>query len=124
MEDIQIVAFILGFALRIIGIFVCSSKAAELNRNSTSWGFFGFFMPIVAMIIIHNSKPKIDWHEEWGQTDESIKLSDDKQISKPLSSYQDDEKKYEILRKLKELFDSGILTQNEFDKEKQKILGN
>ena len=64
MEDIQIVAFILGFALRIIGIFVCSKKAAELNRNAVGWGIFGLCSPILAMIIVHNLKPKVNW---WGE---------------------------------------------------------
>lgn len=49
------------FVLRIIGIFVCSSKAKELNRSSAGWGFFGFISPIIAMIWIHCLKPITIW---------------------------------------------------------------
>ena len=49
------------FILRIIGIFVCSSKAKELNRSSVGWGFFGFISPIIAMIWIHCLKPITIW---------------------------------------------------------------
>ena len=50
-----------GIILKIVGAIVCSTKAGELNRNNFSWGLFGFLMPIVALIIVHTLKPKIDW---------------------------------------------------------------
>jgi len=40
------------------------------------------------------------------------------------NSYQDDKTKYENLRLIKELLDNGVFTQDEFEKEKQKILRN
>ncbi len=52
---------LLSLGLRITGILVCVGKANKLNRNSTGWGFFGFFFPIVAMIWIHCLKPVISW---------------------------------------------------------------
>jgi len=58
MEGIIIFYFI----LRIVGAFVCANKASETNRNNIGWGFFGFFMPIIAMIIAMTLKPKTDWH--------------------------------------------------------------
>jgi len=54
------------FILRIVGAIVCSSKAGELNRSNAGWGIFGFFMPVIAMIIVHTLKPKIDWYNETG----------------------------------------------------------
>jgi len=50
--------------LRIIGVIVCVNKAKELNRSSGGWGFFGFLMPIVAMIWVNNLKPNVEWKEE------------------------------------------------------------
>lgn len=61
MEDSQGVFMILGLILRIIGAVVCSSKAKELNRSTGGWGFFGFIMPIVAMIWIQFMKPIMVW---------------------------------------------------------------
>ena len=57
------VALILGLVLRIVGAVVCSNKAKELNRGTGSWGLFGFFMPIIAMIWVHNIKPLSKWDE-------------------------------------------------------------
>lgn len=61
MEDLKAIFMILGFVLRIVGVFVCSNKAKELNRSSGSWGFFGFISPIIAMIWIHFKKPIMVW---------------------------------------------------------------
>jgi len=61
MEDGKAVFMILSFVLRIIGAFVCSSKAKELNRSTGGWGFFGFISPIIAMIWIQFMKPIMVW---------------------------------------------------------------
>jgi hypothetical protein len=55
--------FLILFVLRIVGAFVCSSKAKELNRNSGGWGFFGFVSPIIAMIWINCLKPITNWEK-------------------------------------------------------------
>lgn len=57
----QMILPIFLLILRIIGAFVCSSKAKELNRSTGGWGFFGFLMPIVAMIWVNCIKPKVVW---------------------------------------------------------------
>ncbi|EIJ38118.1 hypothetical protein JoomaDRAFT_1098 [Galbibacter orientalis DSM 19592] len=62
MEEQGIIVFI-QFGLRIVGAVVCSQKATELNRSSGGWGFFGFVMPIIAMIWIHFMKPIMKWDE-------------------------------------------------------------
>jgi hypothetical protein len=53
--------FLMLFILRIVGAFVCSAKAKELNRSSGTWGFWGFISPIIAMIWIHCLKPITIW---------------------------------------------------------------
>jgi uncharacterized membrane protein len=61
MEDSGGVFVILGLVLRIVGVIVCSNKARELNRSTGGWGFFGFIMPIIAMIWIQFMKPVMVW---------------------------------------------------------------
>lgn len=46
-----IVSALFFLTIRIVAIFVCRDKAKELNRNPTSWATFGFFFPIVAIIL-------------------------------------------------------------------------
>jgi hypothetical protein len=52
---------IIFLILRIVGIFVCSAKAKELNRSTGTWGTLGFISPIIAMIWIHCLKPVTIW---------------------------------------------------------------
>lgn len=54
---------IIQFGLRIVGAVVCVNKAKSLNRSTGGWGFFGFVMPIIAMIWIHFMKPVMKWEE-------------------------------------------------------------
>ncbi len=58
------VFFVFALILRLVGVIVCSNKAKELNRSTGGWGFFGFCMPIVAMIWIHCLKPVTNWHNQ------------------------------------------------------------
>jgi hypothetical protein len=63
-SDMSPVILIIQLLLRIVGLFVCIGKAKELNRSEGGWGFFGFVMPIVAMIWIHCIKPKVNWESQ------------------------------------------------------------
>lgn len=55
------VILIFTLLLRIVGAVVCVNKAKELNRSTGGWGFFGFFLPVIAMIWVHCIKPKVVW---------------------------------------------------------------
>lgn len=57
-------AVLIGFILRVIGVYVCKNKAEELNRSTLGWGIFGFLLPVIAMIWIHCMKPNMVWKEE------------------------------------------------------------
>lgn len=46
---------------RILITVHCVNEAKKLNRNEIGWGFFGFFLPIVAIIWIQFMKPVIVW---------------------------------------------------------------
>mgnify|MGYP006898399627 CR=1 FL=1 len=59
---------IIQMILRLVGIVVCVNKAKELNRSQGGWGFFGFIMPIVAMIWVHCIKPKVNWENQSNNT--------------------------------------------------------
>ena len=50
--------------IRIVGAVVCTNKAKELNRSTGGWGFFGFCMPVIAMIWVNCLKPNIDWENK------------------------------------------------------------
>lgn len=43
--------------IRIVGLFVCISVAGKKNRSKLGWGFFGFAIPVIAIIIILLLKP-------------------------------------------------------------------
>lgn len=64
------IILVIQLVLRLVGIIVCSNKAKELNRSTGGWGFFGFIMPIVAMIWVHCIKPIVKWDN---QTDNNLK---------------------------------------------------
>lgn len=61
MEDGTI--FLLVLIFRIIGVIVCVNKAKELNRSTGGWGFFGFIMPLIAIIWIQFMKPVTIWDD-------------------------------------------------------------
>ena len=50
--------FVFILILRIVAAVVCYNRAKELNRSVGGWAFFGFFMPLVAMIWVYCIKPK------------------------------------------------------------------
>lgn len=51
--------YLLQFALRIVGVFVCYNQAKALNRSTGGWAVAGFFFPVIAMIWVFclNRKP-------------------------------------------------------------------
>ena len=57
----QMIIPLLLLIFRIIAIVVCVNKAKELNRSSSNWGLFAFFMPLVALIVVHCVKSKVVW---------------------------------------------------------------
>lgn len=57
----EAIVLVFGLGLRFAGMYVCSNKAKELNRNITGWKLSGFLAPIIAMVIIQFLKPLINW---------------------------------------------------------------
>ena len=55
---------LLVLGIRIVGVVYCSNKAGDLNRSKGGWGFFGFMMPILAMIWISFMKPVMVWDKD------------------------------------------------------------
>ncbi len=46
---------------RTIVTIVCTDKAKNLNRNIYSWGLFAFTLPILSLIFIFLTTPKVAW---------------------------------------------------------------
>lgn len=59
-ESFAILNLIL-FIGRILITVYCVNKAGELNRSTVGWGFFGFFLPIIALITIQFMKPIVEF---------------------------------------------------------------
>ena len=53
----------LFFIVRIIITVFCVNKAGELNRSKVGWGIFGFFLPIIALIVILFMKPIVEFED-------------------------------------------------------------
>lgn len=47
-----VVMFIVNIAIRILAVVFCANIAEELNRSSFGWGFFAFFFPQLALMVI------------------------------------------------------------------------
>ena len=62
MEVLGIIFFIVRIGITLY----CTDKAGELNRSKGGWGFFGFMLPIIALIWIQFMKPKFEWDEQAG----------------------------------------------------------
>jgi hypothetical protein len=62
--------FIISLIFRIFGAWYCSGKAEKLNRSTGGWGFFGFLLPLLAIIWIQFMKPVMEW-------DKNINASND-----------------------------------------------
>ncbi len=48
---------LISLIVRILISVYCVNKAGELNKDKTGWGFFGFLLPIIAIIWIQFVKP-------------------------------------------------------------------
>lgn len=48
---------VVWLVIRIVITVYCVNKAGKLTRNKGGWGFFGFFLPIIALIWIQFMKP-------------------------------------------------------------------
>lgn len=48
---------------RILVTVFCVARADKLNRSKFGWGLFGFFLPIIALIVILFMKPKVEFED-------------------------------------------------------------
>lgn len=51
------------FIGRILITVFCVNKAGKLNRSKFGWGFFGFFFPIITLIVILFMKPVVEFED-------------------------------------------------------------
>jgi len=120
-----------GWLFIICGILSVIRGLMTLDSNSDFGGMLIFTALVIFTIgmIMVMPKKRYDEYDENSKLDEPeeavneiIELPERKQIRKIPPNFQNDVKKYENLRLIKGLLDDGILTQEEFDKEKQKML--
>jgi len=62
MDNSGVMIFLL--ILRIVITVYCNNKAKELNRSAFGWSFFGFCIPILALIWIQFMKPILIFEKE------------------------------------------------------------
>jgi Short C-terminal domain len=88
--------------------FITSGMATRRGRSGGLWGILGFFFGIFAMLLLLII----------GNASSGVASSAGHQfIAPPAPS------KFDEIAKLKALLDSGVLTQDEFETQKRKLLG-
>ena len=84
-KDFYFLIYVILLALRIIITIYCVDRARKLNRSEWGWGFFGFFLPIAAIIWIKFMKPRYIWtdnpNKDTQEEDDSITNYQDKDNS-------------------------------------------
>ena len=114
------ILFLVAFAITTYGLSQVVSWGALYYNSyiSLSWVSSGIsFIALVSLLILigKQDNPKVNRNKV--KTQQVQEINNTSQTAKPLSMS-------EQLFKLKELLDSGILTQEEFDTEKKKILNS
>jgi len=51
------------FIGRILITVFCVNRADKLNRSKFGWGFFGFFFPIITLVVILFMKPIVEFED-------------------------------------------------------------
>ena len=82
--------------------FVCANMAKNRSRSAGLWGFLGFLIGLIAVIVLAII----------GNDDSTAQQAEATPATGPLDE----------IAKLKELLDEGALNQEEFDAQKQKLL--
>jgi len=72
----RILLFIILLVVQIYIINYCVNKAQKLNRSKWGWGIFGFFLPVIAILVIQFAKPNWDKNSELNSQEENISISD------------------------------------------------
>lgn len=89
---------------------LCNGIAKAKNLNSTFWGFMGLLFGVFAVIAVlfaKSNKSKADTSESFVQ----VKIAEN----------NNGESDMQRLSRLKELQDQGVITQEDYDQQKQKI---
>lgn len=90
---------------------VCNGIAKAKNLNSTMWGFLGLFFGVFAVIAVLFAKSNTT-------KPETLNYATSGQLNSNLSSETDVER----LTSLKKLLDNGVITQEDYEQQKAKIL--
>ncbi len=89
-SSLGVITIFINIAVRVFSAYFCSNFAKDLNRESNSWAFFGFFLPSVAFITMTFVSQKKSLNEEIANgnvIDENISIEQTKNESSLVDSY-------------------------------------
>lgn len=90
---------------------ICNGIAKAKNLNSTFWGFMGLIFGVFAVIAVLFAKS----NKTKAGTSESV-------VQVKIAENNNGEANLQRLSRLKELLDQGVITQEDYNEQKQKIL--
>lgn len=111
------VGFVIIIVYFVFAIGVCviwgvvTNKVIENKGYSENWFWWGFFFGLIALIVAL-TKPDVK-NTQSGNNPAFSALTEDNEL--------DNLKK---LKEYKELLDSGVITQEEFEKKKERLMNN
>jgi len=110
----MLIGIIVGIS-RLVWAIVCAVKAYDKGKSEVGWFFLGLLLGLLGFIIL------------LCLPDEALVAYQDR-VPRMLanngqSAPQPQRSSVEEIKKLKELLDSGLITQSEFEAKKKKILG-
>ena len=60
LRNFRVISIVITLLIRVVVIGAVSQYASKLNRDSTSWGVFAFFLPAISLIVIGQQKKLAD----------------------------------------------------------------
>ena len=111
MEDYGIF-MVLGIINTLLAVIICPIVAAGKKRSAVGWLFGGLLLGLLGIIIVLCLPKKMP--QEVIVT--RVRGEEPEDVRQPKDPVEE-------VKKLKELLDSGLISQDEFDAKKKQILG-
>ncbi|MEC9264728.1 MAG: SHOCT domain-containing protein [Pseudomonadota bacterium] len=105
-------ALLIYLAFGLIFALICANMAKSRNRSTGLWGVLGFFLGIIAVLILAII----------GKDKDSPAAADPASGGTPALQPAKSNSNLDEIAKLKKLLDNGVLTQDEFDEQKRRLL--
>ncbi|WP_421876397.1 SHOCT domain-containing protein [Pacificispira sp.] len=105
-------ALLIYLAFGIIFALLCASMAKSRNRSIGLWTVLGFFLGLFAVLILAII----------GKDKNAPAAADPASAGTPALQPAKSSSNLDEIAKLKKLLDDGVLTQDEFDEQKRRLL--